>query len=185
MNLAPRIVLLGSMGIGKTTAIRTLCGELTVDCDVENLDRDGHSKATTTVGADFGVIDLGDGRELHIYGSPGQDRFSFVRDWLLTHAIAVILMVDIAEPGVIESTLALLAEAEASESAPVTVVLVARPASDDAIDAFSQTLAERCGWAVPALQADPRDRAQMLDVLEVLFAMLSVESTPEAEHVAQ
>lgn len=179
MNIAPRVVLLGSMGIGKTTAIRTLCGELTVDCDVENLDRTAHAKPTTTVGADFGVIQLGEGQELHIYGSPGQDRFSFVRDWLLAHAIGVIVMVDIAESDALATTIALIGEVDASGAQPLTLVLVARPASDDAIDAFSQALADQVGWAVPALVADVRDRQQMLDVLEVLFAMLSTEQESE------
>ncbi|WP_254301264.1 hypothetical protein [Ralstonia solanacearum] len=49
-----RIGIFGAMGIGKTTAIRSLCGDVAVDCDVPNLDRQASSNATTTVGVDFG-----------------------------------------------------------------------------------------------------------------------------------
>jgi hypothetical protein len=42
--------------------------------DVRNLDKATHSKEFTTVGAEFGEIDLGSGERLQLVGSPGQDR---------------------------------------------------------------------------------------------------------------
>ena len=69
-----RVSLLGPMGIGKTTALRSLCGEFMAGSDVRNLDRAAHSKEFTTVGAEFGEIDLGSGERLQLVGSPGQDR---------------------------------------------------------------------------------------------------------------
>lgn len=55
-----RVSLIGPMGIGKTTALRSLCGALMAATDVPNLDRAAHSKEFTTVGAEFGEIDLGE-----------------------------------------------------------------------------------------------------------------------------
>ncbi|WP_162567288.1 GTP-binding protein [Variovorax sp. SRS16] len=169
---APRIVLFGEMGIGKTTAVRALCGDTVVDCDVANLDTERHAKATTTVGADFGIVRLGNGDELHVYGSPGQSRFDFMRRWLLGFAMGVMVLVDLAEADAIDH--AQHAIAMTSELAPeaAVVVLVARPADPALIQHFAEELAGRAGWAVPVMQVDVRDRQQMLDALELLVAVL-------------
>ncbi len=172
----PSIVLFGPMGIGKSTAIRTLCGSAMVDCDVENLDKASHAKATTTVGADFGVIELGDGQRLRIYGSPGQERFSFMRNYLMSVAIGAIVMVDIGAGDALAHTAALLQELEALPTSPMVMVVIARAAADADIDFFCDQLAQRVGWAVPAIAADVREREQMLNVLQVLITMLSIDS---------
>lgn len=176
LSSAPRVVLFGPMGIGKSTAIRTLCGELAVDCDVENLDQSQSGKATTTVGADYGVIELDDGQQLHLYGSPGQERFSFMREWLMSLAIGAILMIDLNDNDALEQTINLLRELQAMPSMPTVMVVVARPASIEQTQQFSETLAVRMGWPIPTMPADVRDRSQMLNVLSVLFAMLSMQS---------
>lgn len=92
-----RVSLIGPMGIGKTTALRSLCGALMAATDVPNLDRAAHSKEFTTVGAEFGEIDLGEGMRLQLVGSPGQDRFDFVRRWVLNASVGVLLMVDVGD----------------------------------------------------------------------------------------
>lgn len=186
LSSAPRIVLFGPMGIGKSTAIRTLCGELAVDCDVPNLDLATSAKETTTVGADYGVIHLAEGQELHIYGSPGQERFAFMREWLMSLAIGAVILVDLADHGALDSALTLIREAEASATSPVVAVVVARPASEEQIQAFAQTLSTHADAPVPVLSADVRDREQMLDVLSLLFSMISVEleePSEDASHV--
>lgn len=182
MFTAPRIVLFGPMGIGKSTAIRALCGELAVDCDVDNLDQTRSAKATTTVGADYGVIELDDGQQLHIYGSPGQERFTFVREWLMGLAIGAIILVDANDPVATEECIALIREMEALPTQPTTMVVIARPATNDQIQRFSVAVADATGWAVPTMAADVRDKQQMLNVLSVLFSMLSVESDGDYEH---
>ena len=73
----PRIAFMGPMGVGKTTAIRALCGDDMVASDVPNLDRQSHAKEFTTVGAEFGQIDLGDGEFVQVCGCPGQDASTF------------------------------------------------------------------------------------------------------------
>ena len=49
-------------------------------------------KANTTVAFDFGTLRL-DGQELHLYGTPGQDRFSFMWEVLCEGALGLLLLV--------------------------------------------------------------------------------------------
>ncbi|PFH10038.1 hypothetical protein BCF11_2443 [Collimonas sp. PA-H2] len=167
-----RIVLLGPMGIGKTTAIRSLCGDLMVDCDVPNMDPSSVAKANTTVGADFGVVDLDGGEQLHIYGSPGQDRFDFMRGWLLSMAIGVIVMVDANEANAVRTVKQYLQTVfSVSEDMPC-MLLLARPISAEASNRFASQLTATLGIAVPMIAVDVRERSQMLDALDIFSSLL-------------
>ncbi|OUL98842.1 GTP-binding protein [Variovorax sp. JS1663] len=172
--MTPRIVLLGPMGIGKTTAIRSLCGDALTDCEVPNLGVPMHGKETTTVGAEFGIVRLpsSDG-ELHVYGSPGQDRFGFLRRWLLSFAVGALVLVDIRQPDAMAYAAGIITHARESHPSTVLVVLSARPASHDVLEHFSRELAGQVGMAVPVLAVDVREKTQMLDALELLTAVLS------------
>lgn len=167
-----RIGIFGDMGIGKTTAIRSLCGDVVVDCDVPNLDRQASSKTMTTVGIDFGEIDLGNGEVLQIYGSPGQDRFDFLRDWLISVIAGAIVMVDVNAADAVARCGPLLERIGSAPSQPPVLVLAARQASAQHLDAFSEQLSRRLGHVVPVVVADVRERAQMLDIVEIMLYTL-------------
>ncbi len=87
-----KIVFMGPMGAGKTTAIKQLSVKV-VSTEAENTDLATFDKATTTVGLDYGQIDLSDDISIYLYGSPGQKRFSFIWETLLkgSHAIVILL----------------------------------------------------------------------------------------------
>ena len=172
----PRIALCGPMGIGKTTAVRSLCGELMSNSDVRNLDRASHSKDFTTVGTEFGEIDLGAGERVQICGCPGQERFSFVRQWVLSVSMGVFIMADVCDPKALEETTHILAEISRLETAPVTLILSARDASATQIETFAQGVYSAGHGVIPILQADPRNREQLLEVMSVLVSMLSLQS---------
>lgn len=174
----PRISFIGPMGIGKTTAIRALCGDNMVTSDVPNLDRAAHAKEFTTVGAEFGEIDLGDGERVQVCGCPGQDRFDFLRDWVLSVSVGVFIMVDVNAADAVPATGALLAEAAAAERPPLTLVLSTRPALPEQMQAFAAGLQASGYGVVPVLQVDVRQRAQVLQALGVLVSMLSLSSEP-------
>ncbi|MDR0203041.1 MAG: 50S ribosome-binding GTPase [Delftia acidovorans] len=171
-----RVSLVGPMGIGKTTALRSLCGALMAASDVPNLDQAAHSKEFTTVGAEFGEIDLGGGERLQLVGSPGQERFDFVRRWVLNASVGVLLMVDVGDASAPEYAARLLAEISSLEAEPLVVVVSCRDASGQQQEAFSSALADRGHGIVPVIQADPRDRQQLLDALGVLVSLLSLQS---------
>lgn len=170
--MTPRIVLFGPMGIGKTTAIRTLCGDTAVDCDVPNLDVEAHDKETTTVGAEFGIVCLSNHEELHVYGSPGQDRFGFLRQWLLSLAVGTMVLVDINQPDALPYAAELVAQFQRLAPGAAVVVLSARPSPPATLRSFSRHLADHAGMAIPVLAVDVREPDQMFNALELLVAVL-------------
>lgn len=171
-----RVSLLGPMGIGKTTALRSLCGQLMSGSDVRNLDRVAHSKEFTTVGAEFGEIDLGSGERLQLVGSPGQDRFDFVRRWVLSASVGALLMVDVGDEDAVDYAGEMLGGIAQLDTTPLIIILSCREATGPQLENFSSALVDRGHDIVPIVQADPRDRQQMLDALGVLASMLSLQS---------
>lgn len=172
----PRIAFLGPMGIGKTTALRTLCGDNMVAADVPNLDRQAHAKEHTTVGAEFGEIDLGDGERVQVCGCPGQERFDFLRQWVVASSVGVFVMVDANAPDAVALAGALLGEAAQAESPPLTLVLSTRPTSTQQLQGLADGLRAAGHGIVPVLQVDVRERADVLKALAVLLSLLSLRS---------
>lgn len=93
-----KVLFVGSPGSGKTTAIRTISDIDVVDTDTKVSDSTIKRKRTTTVGMDYGKLSLGEDSVLHLYGTPGQERFKFMWDLMISDlandASALILLVD-------------------------------------------------------------------------------------------
>jgi len=89
-----KILFTGPVGAGKTTAIRSLADELPVSTDERASDDTRYRKANTTVAMDYGVMRLADGEQLHLYGTPGQERFDFMWDILQVGALGLVVLVD-------------------------------------------------------------------------------------------
>jgi small GTP-binding protein len=85
-----KIVIFGAFGAGKTTLVKTLDPEsshVEVDC----------SGGTTTIALDFGRV-LVNGTHIHIFGTPGQERFEFAREIIGKGMDGAILLVDVTSP---------------------------------------------------------------------------------------
>ncbi|MBW4645331.1 MAG: ATP/GTP-binding protein [Goleter apudmare HA4340-LM2] len=93
-----RIVVTGSVAAGKTSFIRTISEIEVVATDKKATDETAEIKAQTTVAMDFGLLTIGKGQALHLYGTPGQTRFDFMWDILIRRANAYILLVDAHRP---------------------------------------------------------------------------------------
>lgn len=93
-----KLIFSGPVGAGKTTAIRSLSDIETVDTDQGATDETRQRKSNTTVAMDYGILVLGEGERIHLYGTPGQDRFDFMWEILIDGGIGLILMLDNARP---------------------------------------------------------------------------------------
>lgn len=89
-----KIVFAGSMGAGKTEAIRSLSDVPVLLTEALNTDQESHSKLETTVGIDYGEVTLEDGLKIGLYGTPGQSRFDFIWPVICQGAIGAIILID-------------------------------------------------------------------------------------------
>jgi signal recognition particle receptor subunit beta len=100
-----KILVAGHLGVGKTTAIRTLSEIPTLHTEevmtdaaaaTDDLSLVGlRNKTTTTVAIDFGRLTLpGDKIVLYLYGTPGQRRFLPLWKGIALGALGALVLVD-------------------------------------------------------------------------------------------
>lgn len=89
-----KIIFTGPVGAGKTTAINSISDVPMVKTDAVASDMTKSRKASTTVAMDYGIMYLADGEKVHLYGTPGQERFDFMWDILISGGIGLILLLD-------------------------------------------------------------------------------------------
>ncbi|MCF6319368.1 MAG: hypothetical protein L3J83_08840, partial [Proteobacteria bacterium] len=82
---AYKVVLLGSPGSGKTTAIESASDGKALNSDVSATDSVASDKAKTTVGIDYAEVEVpNDNGGIHgkvaLFGTPGQIKFNFIWD---------------------------------------------------------------------------------------------------------
>ncbi|MGR9044938.1 MAG: GTP-binding protein [Gammaproteobacteria bacterium] len=89
-----KIIFTGPVGAGKTTAIHSISDIPPIKTDASASDMTKTRKSATTVAMDYGVMNLSEGEKLHLYGTPGQERFDFMWDILTSGGIGLILLLD-------------------------------------------------------------------------------------------
>lgn len=89
-----KIIFTGPVGAGKTTAISSISDAPPIKTDAAASDMTKNRKSSTTVAMDYGVMNLDGGEKVHLYGTPGQERFDFMWDILTTGGIGLILLLD-------------------------------------------------------------------------------------------
>lgn len=89
-----KIIFTGPVGAGKTTAIQAISDTPPVKTDAAASDMTKSRKPATTVAMDYGIMNLDDGEKIHLYGTPGQERFDFMWDILTVGGIGLILLLD-------------------------------------------------------------------------------------------
>ncbi|ABO35988.1 small GTP-binding protein [Methanococcus maripaludis C5] len=77
-----KIVVMGSEDVGKTTLMEKL---------IKNIGKVEHNG--TTVAIDYGRIEMGD-KKFHFFGTPGQERFGFMREIAIEGADYAFLVLD-------------------------------------------------------------------------------------------
>jgi signal recognition particle receptor subunit beta len=89
-----KIIFTGPVGAGKTTAINSISDTPPIKTDAVASDMTKSRKASTTVAMDYGIMNLPGGEKLHLYGTPGQERFDFMWDILINGGIGLVLLLD-------------------------------------------------------------------------------------------
>ncbi len=170
-----KIVFAGQPGAGKTTAIQVLSDIEVGSTEARTSDDLAFRKATTTVAMDYGVIRLDDDCLVHLYGTPGQARFSFMWDILANGAMGVVVLIDATAPEALQE-LAVYLEAFKTFSQKGSVVIglthIDRGGAAG-LDAFYTHLAHH-GYQLPVMEVDARNHKDLSVLLLSFLAMLQL-----------
>lgn len=170
-----KIVFTGPMGAGKTTAITAVSDGAPISTEMRNHDRESFAKDATTVALDLGHIGLDDGTVVRLYGTPGQDRFSFMWEIVGQGAMGVILLIDGSSVNALPDLRAYATAFRRIAPEQPFIVGVGRTGADDVelLDACSQAL-ESLRMFAPVFSVDVRKREDVLLLIETLLASLEL-----------
>ncbi len=170
-----KIVFTGPMGAGKTTAITAISDARPVSTEMRNHDQESFAKEATTVALDLGHMSLADGTVVRLYGTPGQERFSFMWEIVGRGAMGIILLIDGSSVNAIPDLRAYASVFRRIAPDQPLIVGVGRTGPDDCelLDACAQAL-DLLRISAPIFSVDVRKREDVLLLIETLLASLEL-----------
>ena len=176
-----KIVVAGPVGAGKTTAVSTLSDIPVVGTEVKASDDTKRLKENTTVAMDYGVVALGGGQKLHIYGTPGQKRFDFMWDMLAENCIGLILLIDASSDDYEHQLTYFVDKFDELINSTALAVGVTKTDVDGAVDfrVIREKVSERYG-RYPVFEIDARSKADLMLLVEALLFVIDPKYNVEA-----
>jgi len=168
-----KIIFTGPVGAGKTTAITSLSDIPVVATDESASDMTVHRKGTTTVAMDYGLMKLDGGERIHLYGTPGQERFDFMWEILTKGGIGLVLLLDNTRADPFQDMQFFLNSFDDFISKTTLAIGVTRMDLDDkpTMSEYHQEL-EKLGIKPPIFEVDARKESDITQLVEALLFTL-------------
>ena len=171
-----KIIFAGPVGSGKTTAIREVSDIMVVGTEAKASDDVAERKRSTTVAMDFGILNLQDGGKVHLYGTPGQERFNFMWEIISKGAMGFVILIDSARPDPLADLVYYLNAfrepiAGCGNALVVGVTRTELNPKVDVLELINNHLAS-LNNIVPVFEVDARQRQDVKQLLLALLALL-------------
>ena len=172
-----KLIIVGNVGSGKTTSIRTISEIPMIGTEVKATENDAlRRKNTTTVSMEYGLLHIQD-TKLHIYGSPGQKRFDFVTSALRENTSGMIIMIDNGhEQPLKELDYFLEFHRSYLEKKPAIIAITHyddRNAKHHLMDYLQHV--RKKGFSCPIMPLDAREKEQIINVIMKLLVRILLQ----------
>ncbi|QKW55397.1 GTPase [Stenotrophomonas sp. NA06056] len=168
---ANKLVFVGGMGAGKTTAVRAISDVEPICTEMPLSEGSYGDKVDTTVALDYSSIELDDGELLHVYGVPGQRYLDFMWPMVCEGALGIIVLASTRDADLVGSTIELLQEF--SRIAPDASMAVGITHVDEHPEVLVPDIRESlftAGFRLPVMRVDARSATQVTFLVRSLLS---------------
>jgi hypothetical protein len=166
-----KLVVTGTFNAGKTTFVRTLSEIEPINTDKATSTKiENRVKATTTVALDYGKMKAKNGSTVHLFGTPGQDRFDFMRDILAEDMHGFIFLVDSTDRQSLAQALKLLGAFSRQRRVPYLLAANKVDRRGLSLEEIRKSL--KLADQQPLMPCVATDKASVRAVVEQLVALL-------------
>lgn len=169
-----KIIFTGPVGAGKTTAISVLSDITPITTDEAATDMTKNRKEQTTVAMDYGLMHLSSTERVHLYGTPGQERFNFMWEVLTQGGLGLVLLIDNSRKEPFQDLNFFLDAFKGfinSTAVTIGVTRMDRSASPE-IDDYHREVSSM-GWpTLPIMEVDAREKEDMSLLVQSLLYSL-------------
>ena len=159
-----KVVVTGPFNAGKTTFIKSVSEITVLSTERQITDASDEGSGETTVAMDFGRITISDDVVLYLFGTPGQERFSFMWETLSEGMLGFVLLVDADERESLEAAASMIKFFK--EMSDVPFVVAANKVDADDVETLREVRAAlELEDAVPLLPVDAQDKDSVKAVL--------------------
>ncbi len=159
-----KVVVTGPFNAGKTTFIKAVSEITVLSTERQVSDFAGEGGGETTVAMDFGRITVSDDVVLYLFGTPGQERFSFMWETLSEGMLGFVLLVDALDTDVYEDARSMIAFFK--DMSDVPFVVAANKVAQDDVDKLRSVRSQlELEDEVPLFPVDARDKDSVKAVL--------------------
>jgi uncharacterized protein len=169
-----KVVITGPFNAGKTTFIKTVSEITVLSTERQVSDDSGERGGETTVAMDFGRITVADDVVLYLFGTPGQERFSFMWETLSEGMLGFVVLVDAANPASFEDAKGILRFFQSLSDVPYVVAVNRADPKDEEV--LSNTKAQlELPEGIRLVPCNAIDRESVKEVLlTLLYAIVEL-----------